>query len=129
MRLTIKQVDAFTKNPFKGNPAGVITDADGLASEDMLKMAGEMNLAETAFVSMATAPGAMLDGPCWSTQGGAIATPERPPAPATPPGAAWGFRPRRRWALRRLVVARSAPTPVLAAVHRGLGPRRPRYNT
>lgn len=50
--LIIKQVDAFTTQPFSGNPAGVITDADGLSSSEMLRIAGEMNLAETAFVTM-----------------------------------------------------------------------------
>ncbi|MBN2069979.1 MAG: PhzF family phenazine biosynthesis protein [Candidatus Krumholzibacteriota bacterium] len=59
-RLTIKQVDAFTTSPFCGNPAGVITDADGLTSDDMLKIAGEMNLAETAFVTMPSSPESMF---------------------------------------------------------------------
>lgn len=48
--LTIKQVDAFTTTPFGGNPAGVITDSAGLGTEEMLRIAGEMNLTETAFV-------------------------------------------------------------------------------
>ncbi|MDD3643399.1 MAG: PhzF family phenazine biosynthesis protein, partial [Candidatus Krumholzibacteria bacterium] len=51
--LTIKQVDAFTTTPFGGNPAGVITDCSGLGTEDMLRIAGEMNLTETAFVTAA----------------------------------------------------------------------------
>ena len=50
--LTIKQVDAFTTKPFCGNPAGVITEADGLTLDDMQKIAGAMNLSETAFVTM-----------------------------------------------------------------------------
>lgn len=51
-KLTMKQVDAFTTKPFGGNPAGVITEADGITLETMQKIAGEMNLSETAFVTM-----------------------------------------------------------------------------
>jgi trans-2,3-dihydro-3-hydroxyanthranilate isomerase len=50
--LTMKQVDAFTTKPFSGNPAGVITEADGITVESMQKIASEMNLSETAFVTM-----------------------------------------------------------------------------
>jgi len=46
----IKTVDAFTTKAFSGNPAGVITDASGLTSEEMQKIANEMNLVETTFV-------------------------------------------------------------------------------
>jgi predicted PhzF superfamily epimerase YddE/YHI9 len=59
-RLKIRQVDAFTTTPFSGNPAGVITDADGIASRDMLMIAGEMSLAETSFVTMPSRPDAMF---------------------------------------------------------------------
>lgn len=50
MGLRITQVDAFTDQPFHGNPAAVcILPAAG--NEDwMLKVAREMNLAETAFL-------------------------------------------------------------------------------
>ncbi|MCK4537267.1 MAG: PhzF family phenazine biosynthesis protein [Candidatus Krumholzibacteria bacterium] len=58
--MVIKQVDAFTADPFCGNPAGVITDADALSSEDMLRISGEMNLAETGFITMPTSPDAMF---------------------------------------------------------------------
>lgn len=51
MEIKIKQIDAFTDMPFGGNPAGVVTDADGLSDELMQKIAKEMNLSETAFVS------------------------------------------------------------------------------
>jgi predicted PhzF superfamily epimerase YddE/YHI9 len=51
-QLTIKQVDAFTTKPFCGNPAGVITEADGLTVEEMQRVAASMNLSETAFVTM-----------------------------------------------------------------------------
>jgi PhzF family phenazine biosynthesis protein len=51
VRIKIKQVDAFTSIPFGGNPAGVVTDADALSDEQKQKIAREMNLSETAFVS------------------------------------------------------------------------------
>lgn len=47
----IKQVDAFTNQPFGGNPAGVVTAAASLNDAFMQKIAREMNLSETAFVS------------------------------------------------------------------------------
>ncbi len=50
--LVIKQVDAFTTRPFGGNPAGVITNGDGLRPEEMMNIAGEMNLSETAIVTL-----------------------------------------------------------------------------
>lgn len=50
--LIIKQVDAFTTKPFCGNPVGVITEADGLTEETMQNIASEMNLSETAFVTL-----------------------------------------------------------------------------
>lgn len=46
----IKQIDAFTRKPFTGNPAAVVLDADKLNRDDMQKIANEMNLSETAFV-------------------------------------------------------------------------------
>jgi len=48
--LTIYQVDAFTKTLFKGNPAGVVPDADGLTEEEMQAIARELNNSETAFI-------------------------------------------------------------------------------
>ncbi|SEJ00712.1 phenazine biosynthesis protein PhzF family [Propionispira arboris] len=47
---TIYQVDAFTTEKFKGNPAGVITNADGLSEQTMQKIARELNNSETAFI-------------------------------------------------------------------------------
>lgn len=49
--VNIKQVDAFTTIPFGGNPAGVVTDASHLTDDEKQKVAREMNLSETAFVS------------------------------------------------------------------------------
>lgn len=44
-------VDSFTSTPFRGNPAGVILDAAGLAPETMRLIAREISASETAFVS------------------------------------------------------------------------------
>lgn len=48
--IRFKQVDAFTRKPFSGNPAGVVLEAQGLNSKDMLRIAREINVSETAFV-------------------------------------------------------------------------------
>lgn len=45
-----RQVDAFTHTPLAGNAAAVVFDADDLTDAQMLAIAREMNLAETAFV-------------------------------------------------------------------------------
>lgn len=44
------QIDSFTKEKFTGNSAGVITNADGLTDNEMLKIARELNNSETAFI-------------------------------------------------------------------------------
>ena len=44
------QTDVFTKKRFTGNPAGVITNADGLSVSQMQQIARELNNSETAFV-------------------------------------------------------------------------------
>ena len=49
-QIEIYQIDAFTNNSFEGNPAGV-TFGDNLNESEMQKIAKEMNLAETAFLS------------------------------------------------------------------------------
>lgn len=49
MNLTIYQVDAFTKEVFKGNPAAVCPLSEWLPAETMQRIALENNLAETAF--------------------------------------------------------------------------------
>lgn len=48
--LKIYQVDSFTNEKFKGNPAGVVLNADGLTDQEMLYIAREMNNSETAFI-------------------------------------------------------------------------------
>lgn len=44
------QVDAFTNKPLQGNPCAVVFDAGSLNEMQMLAIAREMNLSETAFV-------------------------------------------------------------------------------
>jgi PhzF family phenazine biosynthesis protein len=44
------QVDAFTRNRFSGNPAGVVLNADGLRDDEMQLVAREFNHSETAFL-------------------------------------------------------------------------------
>lgn len=46
----VYQVDSFTTERFKGNPAGVVVNAKGLSESDMLKIARELNNSETAFI-------------------------------------------------------------------------------
>ncbi len=43
-------IDAFTRQPFAGNPCAVLPGASGLTDEQMQAIAGEVNLPETAFV-------------------------------------------------------------------------------
>ncbi|MDC6362622.1 MULTISPECIES: PhzF family isomerase [Flavobacteriaceae] len=47
---TVYQVDAFTKEKFKGNPAGVVLNAEGMTSGQMQLIARELNNSETAFL-------------------------------------------------------------------------------
>lgn len=49
-KLTIYQVDAFTKHVFCGNPAAVCIHNHWLSSDLMQKIASENNLSETAFL-------------------------------------------------------------------------------
>ncbi len=50
MKRTVYQVDSFTKELFKGNPAGVVPHAEGLSAKQMQIVARELNNSETAFV-------------------------------------------------------------------------------
>jgi PhzF family phenazine biosynthesis protein len=49
-RIQVHQVDAFTRQRFTGNPAGVVLNADVLEDSEMLAIARELNNADTAFV-------------------------------------------------------------------------------
>lgn len=51
----VYQVDSFTTELFRGNPAGVVLDADGLSEAQMQAIAREMNNSETAFILSPTA--------------------------------------------------------------------------
>jgi PhzF family phenazine biosynthesis protein len=53
-----KQVDVFTAQPFRGNPVAVVLEADGLATDDMQRIARWTNLSETTFVLPSTSPAA-----------------------------------------------------------------------
>ena len=48
--ILIYQIDSFTSEKFKGNPAGVVLNADGLSDETMQLIARELNNSETAFI-------------------------------------------------------------------------------
>jgi trans-2,3-dihydro-3-hydroxyanthranilate isomerase len=50
MQLDFMTVDVFTDRQFGGNPLAVVSNADGLTTDQMQAIAGEFNLAETAFV-------------------------------------------------------------------------------
>src|SRR5690348_4389317 len=49
-KIQVHQVDAFTRERFTGNPAGVVLNADGLTDAQMLAIARELNNADTAFI-------------------------------------------------------------------------------
>lgn len=49
-KVQVHQINAFTRTPFTGNPAGVVLNADGLDDGQMLAIARELNNADTAFV-------------------------------------------------------------------------------
>jgi len=52
-KLPFYLVDAFAERPFRGNPAGVVFDADELSDGQMQWIAREINASETAFISRA----------------------------------------------------------------------------
>ncbi|CAG9298150.1 PhzF family phenazine biosynthesis protein [Celerinatantimonas diazotrophica] len=54
MGLTIYQVDAFTTEPFTGNPAGVCITPSALDAVLMQRIAQEMAVSETAFLALDT---------------------------------------------------------------------------
>jgi trans-2,3-dihydro-3-hydroxyanthranilate isomerase len=57
-RYRFLQVDVFTREPFGGNPLAVFHHAEGLTTEEMQRLAKEMNLSETTFVLPSQVPGA-----------------------------------------------------------------------
>ncbi|HCC71332.1 MAG TPA: PhzF family phenazine biosynthesis protein, partial [Bacteroidales bacterium] len=52
MKNTIYQVDAFTSEPFRGNPACVLITDNKIDPVLMQNIAMEMNVSETAFVTL-----------------------------------------------------------------------------
>lgn len=55
-KYSVYQVDAFTKELFRGNPAGIVIPADGLTEQEMKLIARELNNSETAFVFSSNDP-------------------------------------------------------------------------
>jgi trans-2,3-dihydro-3-hydroxyanthranilate isomerase len=49
--LRMIQVDVFSERPLAGNPLAIFPEAEGLTSEQMQRIATEMNLSETTFVT------------------------------------------------------------------------------
>ena len=49
-QLAFRQVDVFTRVPFKGNPVAVVFDADRLETQQMQAIANWTNLSETTFI-------------------------------------------------------------------------------
>jgi PhzF family phenazine biosynthesis protein len=59
--LEIWRMNAFTDQPFSGNPAGVVLDGGALDEQQMQRIAPQLNsISETVFVCPATAPSADL---------------------------------------------------------------------
>ncbi len=56
--LAFRQVDVFTKVPFRGNPVAVVLAGDGLSDERMQAVARWTNLSETTFVCAPRDPAA-----------------------------------------------------------------------
>ncbi|WP_296058374.1 PhzF family phenazine biosynthesis protein [uncultured Amphritea sp.] len=54
-------VNGFVTNGIGGNPAGVVLDADSLSESEMLRIAANIGLSETAFVSSSKSEGFKLD--------------------------------------------------------------------
>jgi PhzF family phenazine biosynthesis protein len=54
-KFKLYQIDSFTTELFRGNPAGVVPDADGLTEAQMQAIAREMSNSETAFILSPTA--------------------------------------------------------------------------
>ena len=55
MKIRVLQYDAFTDKPGKGNPAGIVPEADELSEEQMLAVAAAVGFNETAFITSSSA--------------------------------------------------------------------------
>lgn len=60
-RVRAQIVNGFVTGKIGGNPAGVVLDADNLSEEDMLNIATQVGLSETAFVSQSDVADFKLD--------------------------------------------------------------------
>src|SRR5215218_2458155 len=58
MQRRFAQVDVFTEAPYRGNPVAVVLDGDGLADDELARIADWTNLSETTSVLPPTQPGA-----------------------------------------------------------------------
>ena len=58
--LTYRAFTTAISNPYSGNPAGVVVDAEGLAPTDMLSIAAELGFSETAFLAAITPASASI---------------------------------------------------------------------
>ena len=63
MKVPVWTVDAFTRSPFKGNPAAVCLLEDDLHDSQKQLIATEMNISETCYVTKVTS----LCKPGWTT--------------------------------------------------------------
>jgi PhzF family phenazine biosynthesis protein len=54
MEVNVYQVDSFTSEVFKGNPAGVCITDTALDESVMVAISSEMAVSETAFLSLDT---------------------------------------------------------------------------
>ena len=55
-KIQVHQVDAFTRERFTGNPAGVVLNGNELTEAQMLAVARELNNADTAFILAGEGP-------------------------------------------------------------------------
>ena len=55
MKIRVLHYDAFTDQPGKGNPAGIVLDAGGLSDEQMLAAAAAVGFNETVFIMSSSA--------------------------------------------------------------------------
>ena len=57
MKYSYYTLDVFTDRPFGGNPLAVFPHAEGMAADEMQKIARELNISETLFVGASIEPG------------------------------------------------------------------------
>ena len=60
-KVEVQILNAFVDNEKGGNPAGVVLNADNLSNEQKLKIAANIGLSETAFVSKSNMADFKLD--------------------------------------------------------------------